>query len=293
MTAGPQGLRFLRREAADRPPAGTARRRDRPTLAKTVDTGDPLTIAATSAPSASSVPPIQPAATGSGSVTETGSVSSSGSVHVQAAPWRLPTAPWRAASTRSGSPKIPMNPTAAAWSNASPWSYVARSLSYSESGERRPATTADPWSSRTRTSPRDDPLGRRDVAAQVAVEGAEPQPVVGQLGQLVRDEPVEPERVLRERQPLERAVRRVEDRRRRRLVDLAALDPDEAVLDVVDPADAVVAAEVVQPVDELDRGEPLAVDRDRDAALELDRDLDRRRRRRRPRPSTRRRRPAA
>jgi hypothetical protein len=44
----------------------------------------------------------------------------SGSVHVHAAPWCLPTAPWRAASTRSGSPKISMNPTAAAWSNASP-----------------------------------------------------------------------------------------------------------------------------------------------------------------------------
>ena len=31
-----------------------------------------------------------------------------------------------------------MNPTAAAWSNASPSSYVARSLSYRLSGDRRP-----------------------------------------------------------------------------------------------------------------------------------------------------------
>ena len=42
----------------------------------------------------------------------------------------------------------------------------------------------------------------------------------------------------------------VQDGRRRRLVDLAALDPDEAVLDVVDPADAVGAAQVVEALDE-------------------------------------------
>ncbi len=57
---------------------------------------------------------------GSGSATVVGNEASSGSVHDQAAPWCLPTAPWRAASTRSGSPKISMKPTAAAWSNASP-----------------------------------------------------------------------------------------------------------------------------------------------------------------------------
>ena len=71
---------------------------------------------------------------------------------------------------------------------------------------------------------------------------------------------------------------RVQDRRGRRLVDLAALDADEAVLDVVDPADAVGAAQRVQPVHQLDGAEPLAVERDRDAALERDDDLDRVRR---------------
>jgi hypothetical protein len=45
-----------------------------------------------------------------------------------------------------------------------------------------------------------------------------------------------------------------QDRGRGRLVDLAALDPDQAVLDVVDAPDAVGAAQRVQPVDELDRG---------------------------------------
>ena len=70
-------------------------------------------------------------------------------------------------------------------------------------------------------------------------------------------------------------MRGVQDRRGRRLVDLAALDPDEAVLDVVDAADAVGAAQVVEALDELDRRQPLAVEGDRDAALEGDDDLDR------------------
>ena len=45
----------------------------------------------------------------------------------------------------------------------------------------------------------------------------------------------------------------VEDRRRGRLVDLAALDADQPVLDVIDPPDAVRAAQVVEALDELDR----------------------------------------
>jgi hypothetical protein len=63
---------------------------------------------------------------------------------------------------------------------------------------------------------RDDPLGRGGVAAQVAMEGAEPEAVVRQLGDLVGDDPVEAQRVLGQRQALERAVGPVEDRRRGR-----------------------------------------------------------------------------
>ena len=70
-------------------------------------------------------------------------------------------------------------------------------------------------------------------------------------------------------------MRLVQDRRGGRLVDLAALDADEAVLDVVDAPDAVRPTELVQPIDELDRGQPLPVERDRDPALEVDRQLDR------------------
>ena len=159
---------------------------------------------------------------------------------------------------------------------------------------RRPTTTADPWSSRTRTSPLTTRWDGRDVPAQVAVERAEPQPVVGQLGQLVGDETVEPERVLGQGQPLERAVRRVEDRRRRRLVDLAALDPDEAVLDVVDPADAVARRPASCSRSTSSTGASRSPSmRDRDPALELDHDLDRAPARRTARRSTRRRRAAA
>ena len=67
----------------------------------------------------------------------------------------------------------------------------------------------------------------------------------------------------------------VQDDGRGRLVDLAALDADQPVLDVVDPADAVRAAQVVQPLDQRHGAQRLAVDRDRDAALEADDDLDR------------------
>ena len=96
----------------------------------------------------------------------------------------------------------------------------------------------------------DDALGGRHIGTQVAGQGAEPQAVVDEAGQLVRHEGIEPERVARQRQPLERPVGGVEDGRGRRLVDLAALDPDQPVLDVVDTPHAVRAAEGMQPVHE-------------------------------------------
>jgi len=59
----------------------------------------------------------------------------------------------------------------------------------------------------------------------------------------------------------------MEDRGRRSLVDLAALDAHQAVLDVIDPPDTVGAAEGVEALDEGHRAEPIAVDGDRDATL--------------------------
>src|SRR3954454_24585014 len=122
---------------------------------------------------------------------------------------------------------------------------------------------------------RHDALGRGDVGAQVARQGAEPEAVVDEPGQLVRDEPVEPERVARQRQSLEGAMRAVQDGRRRRLVDLAALDADQPILDVVDPTHSMRSTDLMETLDELDRTESIAIECDGDAALELDQQLDR------------------
>ena len=54
------------------------------------------------------------------------------------------------------------------------------------------------------------------------------------------------------------------------LVDVADLEPDDPVLDVVDDADAVAGAELGDPLDQLDEPEALAVERDRAAGLEPD-----------------------
>ncbi len=63
------------------------------------------------------------------------------------------------------------------------------------------------------------------------------------------------------------------DRRRRNLVDVAYLQPHDAVLDVIDDADAVAGADRGHPFDQLDEAEALAVERDRDATLEAQLDL--------------------
>ena len=65
-------------------------------------------------------------------------------------------------------------------------------------------------------------------------------------------------------------MRLVQDDGRRRLVDLARLDADEAVLDVVDPADAVRAGDPVQLLDQLRAVELLAVQGDGPTVVEGD-----------------------
>ena len=66
-----------------------------------------------------------------------------------------------------------------------------------------------------------------------------------------------------------------QDERGRRLVDLAALDSDHAVLDHVDPPDPVRTGALIQLGDEVDEAELLAVERDREAAGEADHELGR------------------
>ena len=65
-----------------------------------------------------------------------------------------------------------------------------------------------------------------------------------------------------------------EDGRRWGLVDLAALDTDEAVFDVVDAADTVLTTKVVQALDEGDGVEGIAIDGRGEAFLESDLDVD-------------------
>ena len=72
---------------------------------------------------------------------------------------------------------------------------------------------------------------------------------------------------------LDAAVGGEEDGAAGGLVDAARLHADEAVLDEVEPADAVPAAELVEAGEEGGGGEGLAVDRDRVAALEADLDV--------------------
>src|SRR5438105_15573821 len=55
---------------------------------------------------------------------------------------------------------------------------------------------------------------------------------------------------------------------RRCLIDLAGLDADQPVLDVVDPPHAMFASDLVQPCHQLDRLERLAIECDRSALFE-------------------------
>jgi hypothetical protein len=66
-----------------------------------------------------------------------------------------------------------------------------------------------------------------------------------------------------------------QDRAAGRLVDAARLHADEAVLDEIEPADAVVAAELVELGQQRRRRHLLAVDGDRVALLEADLDVGR------------------
>ena len=91
---------------------------------------------------------------------------------------------------------------------------------------------------------------------------AEPEALVDELRPALLEAALDPRLVLRQDDVLERRVRRDQHDRGRRLVHLAALDPDGAVLDHVDPPDPVRAGERVQPRDELGERQLLAVERD-------------------------------
>ncbi len=74
---------------------------------------------------------------------------------------------------------------------------------------------------------------------------------------------------------LDRPMRREKYRATGRLVDSPRLHADKAVLDQIEPADAVGAGELVEAGEQRRGREALAVDRDRIAALEVDLDVGR------------------
>src|SRR6266481_8482626 len=96
------------------------------------------------------------------------------------------------------------------------------------------------------------------VGREVLMMRGEPEAVVHEVRVLLRQLRFEAQRLLRQHHVLERAVRGVEDDRSWCLVDLARLDPHEAVLDLIDAADTVLPTELVQALDELDALELLA-----------------------------------
>src|SRR6185312_14316177 len=105
--------------------------------------------------------------------------------------------------------------------------------------------------------------------------GREPESEIDELG-IARHEIVfEMRGAAIERDALHAAVRREQDGAARGLIDAARLHADEAVLDEIEPADAVLAAMLVELGQELGRRQRRAVDRDGIALLEPDLDIGR------------------
>src|ERR1700730_18677868 len=98
--------------------------------------------------------------------------------------------------------------------------------------------------------------------------GREPEAIVDQLGVTRHQLVLQMCCTAVEGQALDPAMRRLQDRAARRLVDTARFHADKAVLDEIEPADPVLAAALVQSGQQCRRGARLAVERDRVAALE-------------------------
>src|SRR6266576_6293767 len=94
--------------------------------------------------------------------------------------------------------------------------------------------------------PADGALCALDVGVEVAPVAGEPLALVHEARVLRGNGRLETPSLGVEHQVFEGPVRGVKNDGRRRLVDLARLDPHEAVLDHVDAADAVQAAQTVE-----------------------------------------------
>src|SRR5260370_20352278 len=84
--------------------------------------------------------------------------------------------------------------------------------------------------------------------------GGEPEAVVDQLGIARHHLVLEMRRTAVEGQALDPAMRRLQDRAARRLIDAARLHADKPVLDEIEPADPMLAAELVQALQQPSRG---------------------------------------
>ena len=104
------------------------------------------------------------------------------------------------------------------------------------------------------------------------MERRKPQPVVDQIGILLRHQRLKSSRILRERNVLQHLMRLMEDRSRRRLVDLPGLYSDQTILQMIHPPDAVPTGDLVELQDEFYTIHLDAVQRHREAPLELDLD---------------------
>ncbi len=112
-----------------------------------------------------------------------------------------------------------------------------------------------------------------DERLQHLALGGVPEAVIDELGVARHQLVLEMRRAAVEGDAFDAAMRRVQDGAAGRLVDAARLHADEAVLDEVEAADAVLAAELVELRQERRRRQRRTVDGDGVAALELDLDI--------------------
>src|ERR1700722_9426408 len=98
-----------------------------------------------------------------------------------------------------------------------------------------------------------------DVAVEVAAQWLPPEPRVDEIGPLVVELRLELVLVNRADEALGLVMRRQQDRGGGYLVDVAHLQPDDAVLDVIDDADAVARGDLGDRFEKVDKAQALAV----------------------------------
>src|SRR5947208_9468026 len=121
-------------------------------------------------------------------------------------------------------------------------------------------------------TPLDLLLALIDRRLQHLALGREPEPVVDQLGIARHQLVLEMHRAAVEAEALDAAMSREQDRAARSLVDAARFHADKAVLDEIEPADAMLAAELIEAGQQGRRRQPFAIDCNRIAAPEVDLD---------------------